>query len=600
MKCYYEVLGVERDASAQDIKKSYRKLALQWHPDKNPEDVEECNIQFNLIQQAYETLYDPQERAWYDRHREAILKGGLANYKDESLDLSQYFTSSCFRGYGDDEQGFYAIYRTVFETLAAEDEPFLKGEKEGTTLPGFGFSHSSYDDVVHVFYAYWQSYFTAKTYVWLEKYDIREAPNRRILRLMEKDNKKLRDSAKKERNEAVRALVTYVRKRDKRVQAYRKMLEEKAAAHKKSVEERRVKERRERLAQMQDFEEADWSSMAAVETSLREIEAELNREFGGGLSESDDAGQEDDEEGLDEEDEEEEEEEDDNSLFCVACNKAFQSDKAFANHEKSKKHREKVARLKAEMEAEDEELAETQAEGQNIDDVETQMEDLDKDDELQNLDEDEELEDDDIEDDENSIEILQKKRAKKKQKNVNVVLDPDDLVEDEEVARAFGNDMQIIEDDTQKKRRSKKQKKKSRQRQKQMEESEKLVECDSENVEKEGHQIDVATNAVGGNGEGNREATATQVLVTDKDVTSSAFGERNNGTESSQKSDRAKHKIAEPSPNSEMEDKDRWCYVCKNNFSTRNKLFAHIKESGHAQLKDASRQTKKSKKKGKR
>jgi len=44
--------------------------------DKNRDRAEECTREFHLIQQAYEVLIDPQERAWYDKHREAILKGG--------------------------------------------------------------------------------------------------------------------------------------------------------------------------------------------------------------------------------------------------------------------------------------------------------------------------------------------------------------------------------------------------------------------------------------------------------------------------------------------------------------------------------------------
>lgn len=64
MRCYYEVLGVARDVSEIDLKKAYRRLALQYHPDKNPDNIEECTRIFNDIQQAYEVLSDPQERAW--------------------------------------------------------------------------------------------------------------------------------------------------------------------------------------------------------------------------------------------------------------------------------------------------------------------------------------------------------------------------------------------------------------------------------------------------------------------------------------------------------------------------------------------------------
>ncbi len=76
MKCHYEVLEVERDASDEDIKKAYRKLALKWHPDKNPDNVDECTKYFAVIQQAYDVLSDDHERAWYDRHRDDILRGG--------------------------------------------------------------------------------------------------------------------------------------------------------------------------------------------------------------------------------------------------------------------------------------------------------------------------------------------------------------------------------------------------------------------------------------------------------------------------------------------------------------------------------------------
>lgn len=63
-RCHYDVLGLPRDASDSDLKKAYRRLALKHHPDKNPEDVEACTRIFNSIQQAYEVLSDPQERAW--------------------------------------------------------------------------------------------------------------------------------------------------------------------------------------------------------------------------------------------------------------------------------------------------------------------------------------------------------------------------------------------------------------------------------------------------------------------------------------------------------------------------------------------------------
>ena len=57
---------------------------------------------------------------------------------------------------------------------------------------------------VHLFYSYWQSFSTCKSYAWEDKYELKQAPNRRVQRMMEKDNKKMRDAAKKKRNEVVR------------------------------------------------------------------------------------------------------------------------------------------------------------------------------------------------------------------------------------------------------------------------------------------------------------------------------------------------------------------------------------------------------------
>ncbi|ETO28251.1 hypothetical protein RFI_08880 [Reticulomyxa filosa] len=60
-QAYYDVLGVSRDASEQEIKKAYRKLALQWHPDKNPGNEKDAEAKFKEISEAYEALTNPQQ-----------------------------------------------------------------------------------------------------------------------------------------------------------------------------------------------------------------------------------------------------------------------------------------------------------------------------------------------------------------------------------------------------------------------------------------------------------------------------------------------------------------------------------------------------------
>lgn len=108
-----------------------------------------------------------------------------------------------------------------------------------------------------IFSLYLPGYCTAKTYVWEEKYDTREAPQRQVRRAMEQENKKLRDKAKKERNEEVRALVAYVRKRDKRVQAYKRKLEERAVEIGKKTEEKKKRQKEEKLKKFENYKVRD-------------------------------------------------------------------------------------------------------------------------------------------------------------------------------------------------------------------------------------------------------------------------------------------------------------------------------------------------------
>ena len=72
---YYATLGVARDASADDLKKAYRKLAMQFHPDRNPGD-KQAEIRFKEVSEAYDVLKDEQKRAAYDRYGHAAFEQG--------------------------------------------------------------------------------------------------------------------------------------------------------------------------------------------------------------------------------------------------------------------------------------------------------------------------------------------------------------------------------------------------------------------------------------------------------------------------------------------------------------------------------------------
>jgi molecular chaperone DnaJ len=75
MRDYYEILGVDRSADADAIKRAYRRLALEYHPDRNAGSAE-AEEQFKELTQAYEVLKDPDRRAAYDRYGHAGVKGG--------------------------------------------------------------------------------------------------------------------------------------------------------------------------------------------------------------------------------------------------------------------------------------------------------------------------------------------------------------------------------------------------------------------------------------------------------------------------------------------------------------------------------------------
>ena len=75
---FYKILGVSKDASTSQIKKAYRKLAMTFHPDKNPDDPE-ASEKFHDINAAYEVLSDNDKKEIYDRHGEEGLKNHEKN-----------------------------------------------------------------------------------------------------------------------------------------------------------------------------------------------------------------------------------------------------------------------------------------------------------------------------------------------------------------------------------------------------------------------------------------------------------------------------------------------------------------------------------------
>jgi len=110
---YYEVLEVTRTASAGELKASYRKLAMKWHPDRNPGD-KDCEHRFKEINEAYDCLKDDQKRAAYDRFGHAAFEqGGMgghgpgfgADFASTFSDIFEDLFSGGRRGRGGRERG---------------------------------------------------------------------------------------------------------------------------------------------------------------------------------------------------------------------------------------------------------------------------------------------------------------------------------------------------------------------------------------------------------------------------------------------------------------------------------------------------------------
>ncbi|KAL6554719.1 hypothetical protein OROHE_007458 [Orobanche hederae] len=358
-RCLYEVLGLCRDCTADEIRSAYRRLALQRHPDKlvrSGVPEAEATAAFQELVNAYEVLADPRERAWYDSHRNQILFSSTAAASGPSSfmpDLFSSFSNSVYSGYSASGRGFYKVYGDLFEKIYANELNFTK--KLDLPLPKeapvMGNLESPYVQVT-AFYNYWLGFITVLDFFWADQYDAMAGPNRKLRRVMEEDNKKLRKKARREYNETVRGLAEFVKKRDKRV--IDMQLKRNAEMEKKKEEEKKRKKEleREKAEKARNYEEPEW---AKVEEDVENDEAEdvveeKRRQF-----------------------------------YCVVCSKKFKSDKQWRNHEQSKKHKEKVTELREAFSDEDKEYEATTETNRSEADEENGVAYLSADDELNEL-----------------------------------------------------------------------------------------------------------------------------------------------------------------------------------------------------------------------
>jgi len=121
---YYEILGVSKTASKIEIKKAYRKLAMKYHPDKNPGD-KEAEEKFKLINEAYQVLSDDEKRAIYDRYGKEGLEGRGYRPQNDFSDIFDMF-NDIFGGFGFEEEDDtpYDLDKAIEVTLEFEEAAY--------------------------------------------------------------------------------------------------------------------------------------------------------------------------------------------------------------------------------------------------------------------------------------------------------------------------------------------------------------------------------------------------------------------------------------------------------------------------------------------
>ena len=288
---------------------------------------------FADIQAAYEVLSDSQERAWYDAHRQEILRGTFASSGKfhEGLTTADDINRMYVRL---DEQidgfnsplGFYTTVRQFFEQLAEEERSACERQNlEPIDHASFGFENDSYDAVVKPFYACWVNFTTTKTFAWKDVFRYSEAPDRRVRRMMERENKRVREESMREFNQSVRALALFLKKKDPR---YAPPIQS-TADRQKSLRDR---------------------SAAQAARSKAANEAKLVPELPPVWVRASNGSRED--QTLQDENEGLEETQPVQRIECVVCQKIFKSEQQYQAHEKSKKHSKSVRQIQKEMQNE--------------------------------------------------------------------------------------------------------------------------------------------------------------------------------------------------------------------------------------------------------
>lgn len=294
------------------------------HPDRNYGNTQFTTQLFAEIQSAYEVLSDPQERAWYDSHRHAFVGAdGSQSSGEYSYNTRMTSTDNIYKlfsrfnpqmEFSDSQTGFYGGLRETFERLAVEEKVACQWENlEMIDYPTFGFSYDIFEDVRR-FYLVWNSFSTRKSFAWKDIYRYSEAPDRRVRRLMEKENRRLREESIREFNDAVRSLVAFAKKRDPRCKANAQNEAQRQETLRQASAAQAARSRAANKAKLREVVTPEWAKGEDLEEDHTSVsEDELER------------------------------------FECVVCHKNFKNSKQLEAHERSKKHKKALKQLCWEM-----------------------------------------------------------------------------------------------------------------------------------------------------------------------------------------------------------------------------------------------------------
>lgn len=288
---------------------------------------------FTEVQAAYEVLADPQERSWYDTHREDILYGEdavgedycyntkLTSAEDINKIIMQFSPKMAFT---DAPTGFFGGLGDLFGQLAREEALACRWDGyEAVDYPSFGSKNDNHE-TIRPFYTIWTNFATKKSFAWKDKYRLSEAADRRVRRLMEKENQRIREQALREYNDAVRSLVAFVKKRDPRYRSISQSDAERQKALRDAAATQAARSRAANAAKIQSSGVAEWS---------KAFEAATDDEIASDESTAED--------------------EQDDVFDCMVCNKTFKSQNQFEAHERSKKHVKALKQLRRSMKQDD-------------------------------------------------------------------------------------------------------------------------------------------------------------------------------------------------------------------------------------------------------